>query len=109
MRKKAGLGIILVCAALMPLITAADNTNAQQGKQILRGHIPPDVATAKQLEKLDGNKHLKLAIGLPLHNKQALKELLADIYNPKSPNYRHYLTSQEFIDRYAATEQEYGK
>ncbi len=107
MRIKAVFGIILAGVVLIPLRAAADNATVLQEKQILHGHIPPDVASAKQLEKLDGKKRLKLVIGLPLHDKQALKEFLAGVSNPKSPNYRHYLTSQEFIDKYCETREEY--
>jgi subtilase family serine protease len=109
MWKTAVFGILLVCTVLMPLRVIADNIAAPAGKQKLRGHIPPEVASARRFEKLGRNKRLRLAIGLPLHNRQELKALLADLYDPKSPNYRHYLTSGEFTGKFGPTEEEYGR
>jgi subtilase family serine protease len=101
--------IILVCSAFITVSSAAGNAAVPGARQKLYGHIPPDCASSKKLEKIDGNKRLKLAIGLPLHNRQALKVFLADITNPKSPNYRHYLSSQQFIDMYSPTQEEYDR
>jgi subtilase family serine protease len=109
MRRKALFVVFLAFAMLMPFVSSADNNGSSAGKQQLRNHIPGDVATSKQLERLDGKTKITLAVGLPLHNRDALKAFLADISNPKSKNYRHYLTSQQFIDRYAPTQEEYAK
>ena len=45
-------------------------------------------------------------LGLPLHNPDALSALLQQLYDPASPNYRHYLTPGQFTERFGPTEQE---
>ena len=50
---------------------------------------------------------MNLAIGLPLHNRQALTELLDRIYSAQNPEYHHYLTVEEFTRQFGPTEQEY--
>ena len=51
---------------------------------------------------------LNLAIGLPLRNQEALERLLREVSDPESPNYRKYLTSEQFVERFGPTEGDYG-
>jgi hypothetical protein len=50
---------------------------------------------------------LNLAIGLPLRNQQELDTLLQQLYDPASPNYRRYLTPEEFTQRFGPAEKDY--
>jgi uncharacterized repeat protein (TIGR03803 family) len=50
---------------------------------------------------------LNLAIGLPLRNQEALTNRLRQIYDPASPNYRHYLTPEQFTEQFGPTEKDY--
>jgi uncharacterized repeat protein (TIGR01451 family) len=63
-------------------------------------HLPP-------VSQLSGSTNLHLAIGLPLRNKEELNNLLQQIYNPASPDYRRYLTPEQFTERFGPTEQDY--
>jgi len=51
---------------------------------------------------------MRLAIGLPLRDAAALTNLLREIYDPKSPQYRHYLTPAEFTARFGPTPEDYA-
>jgi len=44
---------------------------------------------------------------LPLRNPEVLAGLLDDLYDPASPQYRHYLTPEEFTASFGPTEQDY--
>src|ERR1700722_16980021 len=50
---------------------------------------------------------MHLAIGLPLRNENALDDLLGQIYDPTSPNYRPYLTRDQFTTQFGPTETDY--
>ena len=50
---------------------------------------------------------MNLAIGLPLRNQQELDTLLQQLYDPASPNYRRYLTPEQFTERFGPTETDY--
>ena len=63
-------------------------------------HLPP-------VSQLSGSTNLYLAIGLPLRNKEELNNVLQQIYNPASPDYRRYLTPEQFTERFGPTEQDY--
>jgi len=46
-------------------------------------------------------------IGLTLRNQSALTNLLEELYNPASPNFRKFLTPDQFIERFGPTESDY--
>jgi len=50
---------------------------------------------------------MNLAIGLPLRNQSELASLVQQIADPASPNYRHYLTPEQFAERFGPTEADY--
>ena len=76
-------------------------------RNTLSGHVPAVVSTLTATGPLDPATTLHLAIGLPVRNQAALDSLLAQIADPASPNYRHYLTPEEFTAQFGPTEQDY--
>ena len=80
---------------------------AAGGRQFLRGHVPAVVAGLQPIGRLAATSRLNLAIGLPLRNQQALTQLLQQLSDPAHPNYRHYLTPEEFTAKFGPTEQDY--
>jgi uncharacterized repeat protein (TIGR01451 family) len=97
-----GLGTVLSGVTLFSSLAA--NTMVA-----LHGHVPSIVARAKLQAQgqVDSEQVMTLSIGLPLRNRPALSNLLAQIYDPKSANYSHYLTPQEFTEHFGPTEQDY--
>jgi uncharacterized repeat protein (TIGR03803 family) len=78
-------------------------------REALRGHVPEAVALLglRPVGRLPATHRLSLAIGLPLRNTNALNKLLRDIYDPASPQFRRYLTPEEFTERFGPTRPEY--
>ena len=76
-------------------------------RQHLRGHVPEAVSHLQPTGRLSATRHLNLAIGLPLRNEAALNDLLQQIYDPASPNFRQYLTPEQFAEMFGPTEEEY--
>ncbi|MGD0571718.1 MAG: protease pro-enzyme activation domain-containing protein [Sedimentisphaerales bacterium] len=77
------------------------------GTQRMHGHVPAVVTRLQPVSNLSGSERLRLAIGLPLRNQTVLTELLQRIYDPASPDYRHYLTPEQFTEMFGPTEQDY--
>jgi xanthomonalisin len=77
--------------------------------KLLSAHVPAAVAqhVAKLLGAADPGARMKLAVALPLRAEAALDAVLRDIYDPTSPNYRHYLSVAEFTARFGPTEADY--
>ena len=75
--------------------------------RVIKGHVPRAVANLPPIGVLETSKRIDLAIGLPLHNREALTNLLEQLYDPASPIYHKYLTPQQFAERFGPTEHEY--
>jgi len=102
MIRAIGLGSALMCAGLLS-VHAADSALLKK----LRGHVPAVVSQLKAKGVLPSNQTLDLAIGLPLHNCEELTNLLNQIYDPSSPNYHHYLTPEQFTEKFGPTKEDY--
>jgi Pro-kumamolisin, activation domain/Viral BACON domain/Carbohydrate binding domain len=74
----------------------------------LRDHVPPMLEKMTPLGDLPATNELRLAIGLPLRDPAGLNQFLADVYNPASPNFRKFLTSDEFTTRFGPTAKDYA-
>jgi subtilase family serine protease len=82
-------------------------TTGAQAQQVLKGHVPKNTRRLTPLHRLDSAAHLDLAIGLPLRNREQLTNLLEDIYRPGSPNFRHFLSTDEFTSSFGPSQQDY--
>jgi subtilase family serine protease len=93
--------------ALISIQTPAQSLPA---RQVLEGHVPPALARLhlQPIDKLSTTNRLNLAIGLPLRNQNSIDELLAKIYDPASPNFRHYLTPDQFAEQFGPAEADYA-
>jgi subtilase family serine protease len=80
-----------------------------QNQPVLSRHLPSSVASGRAQSQgaVDPAEHLQLALSLPLRNETELDATLADIYNPSSPNFHHFLTPEEFTVRFGATQVDY--
>jgi uncharacterized repeat protein (TIGR03803 family) len=74
---------------------------------MLVGHIPAEAAGLEPIGRLPGSNRLNLAIGLQLRNPEGLTVLLQQIYDPAHPQYRHYLTPDQFAERFGPTPEDY--
>ena len=92
------------CALLNPSLMASANA-AQE--QVLTGHVPRAAATLQPIGRLDPSSRLDLALGLPLRNPEQLTNLLQQIYQPASTNFRRYLTPDQFTAAYGPMEGDY--
>ena len=99
---------IFIAAVLLvaPVILSAPVSGAVQ-RQVVVGHVPKITKKLPSLDRLDTNYHMELAIGLPLRNREQLTNLLDDIYNPASPNFRHFLKPDEFAAAFAPSVEDY--
>jgi len=98
--------VVLWLGAAMALGLFAQLAHAQQ-RRTLSGHVPPAATQLQPVDRLPGSTRLNLAIGLPLRNQEGLTKLLQQIYDPSSPQYRHYLTPEQFTEKFGPTEQDY--
>ncbi|MGO8720612.1 MAG: protease pro-enzyme activation domain-containing protein [Acidobacteriaceae bacterium] len=101
-----------ICFAVVfiAMLLACPSTFAQVGLRFLpTRHVRPVVANAeaKLVGSLPDTQQMQLAILLPLRNQAALTNLLGRLYDPSSPDYRHFLSVAQFTAQFGPTAGDY--
>ena len=82
---------------------------AQQSSQALHNHVHREVTTgqAPLVASLPPQQRMNLSIVLPLRNQAELASLLHRLYDPSSPDFRQFLSVDQFTERFGPTVQDY--
>jgi kumamolisin len=83
---------------------------APKGAQPIPGELAPPIASGDVplVGPLPGNTPVHLMIGLPIQNQPALDTLIQQLYDPKSPQYRKFLTPDQFGASFGVSPYAYG-
>src|SRR6185312_9275061 len=100
------LRIVTVLGAAVAATLAA--ANSQAGALMTR-HMREEVriGAAQPMAQMEARHVMRLNIVLPLNDPAALDSFLADIYNPASPNFHHFLTVSEFTEKFGPTQEDF--
>jgi len=103
MRKSSAILIALVAMlAIVSVVSQAQST-------LMTRHVRDAVVNgmAPSVGRLPGNQTMRLDIVLALRHAPELENFLEDIYDPTSPNYRHFVTPKEFTARFGPSREDY--
>ena len=97
--------VSILSAAVAATLAAA---NAEAGAVMTR-HMRDEVriGAAQPMAQMEAGQTMNLDLVLPLSNPAGLDAFLADVYNPDSPNFHHFLTVPEFTAQFGPTQQDY--
>lgn len=103
MVRRTGLFLLTIVAIVSTLTI---NSHAQS---VLTRHVREVTRNneAQPIGHLPSDQVLTLDVVLPLRNQEGLDSFLADVYDPASPSYRHFLTVPEFTQRFGPTQAHY--
>ena len=76
------------------------------GQPVFR-HLPEAVAASEAVGSVSASQRMSLSVGLPVRNAAELDSLIHDLFDPSSPNFRHYLTPEQFTERFGPSEADY--
>lgn len=79
------------------------------GQKVLKGHVPAAAREQAALGDLPGATRMDLAIGLAVPRQRELTNFIAQLYDPASPLFHHYLTPAEFAERFAPSQADYDR
>ncbi|HXE32564.1 MAG TPA: S53 family peptidase [Verrucomicrobiae bacterium] len=108
MRKRGRAGpAVLICFVALCFFSIP--AAAQKRFQALHKHVRPAVTNgqAARIGPMVKSQRMTLAIILPLRNQSELTNLLKQLNDPSSPNYRHFLTVAQFTEQFGPTKQDY--
>ncbi len=95
-----GLAFLLLGSAVAHLESVSAD---MQPRVALSTQMLPLLKHAQKLQPARAEQKLALSIGLHLRDAGRAQALLRDVSNPKSPNYRHYLSPAQFKAAFAPT------
>jgi uncharacterized membrane protein len=91
------------------LILAGTSASHSQQLQTLRSHVRTEVSdhSAALVGYMPSDQQIRATLVLPLRNTDALTSLLSRLYNPSSPDYRHFLTTEQFTEQFGPTTEDF--
>ncbi len=90
---------VIACAAASALAVAVPALGAAPAT--VGGNVAGWVQSAPKLGAAPDDRPVTIAVHLKLTHAAQLKTLVADVSSPASPHYGHYLTAQQFAQRFA--------
>jgi len=101
----AALATIGVLAALCVWLTDVGLNALRPGDDVsLTGNTPSVIYRARYVSHADPLRSVRVVVGLKQRNQEALTQLLKAQQDPSSPEFRHYLTADEFRQRFGPTQ-----
>lgn len=94
------------CATVLSLIACAALPLSAATGQLVANTTPKYVSTAKNLGPTDPSTTIDVSIWLNLHNRSTLDTLAGQLYDPSSPNYRHWLKPSDITANFAPSARE---
>jgi subtilase family serine protease len=105
-RVRTGPALLLCLAALCFFSIPGA---ARKRFQLMHKHVRPVVTNgqAARVGPMSTRQRMRLAIMLPLRNQSELTKLLRRLYDPSSPDYRHFLSVAQFTQQFGPAKQDY--
>lgn len=85
--------VIVICASLPAAAAGA----------FVQHNTPSYVTTAKNLGPVDASQTIEVSLWLNPHNQAGLDDLAKDLYDPTSPNFRHFLKPAQIAEQFGPT------
>jgi subtilase family serine protease len=84
-------------------------TTTSYAESVMTRHMRDEVrnGAAQPAAQMSKSQTMSLDLVLPLRDPAGLSAFLADIYNPASPNFHHFLTVSEFTAKFGPTQADY--
>jgi kumamolisin len=82
---------------------------SRTGMVVLSGNTPPVLSSATFVSHSNPTQDIEVVIGLNLRDEAALDALLAEQNDPKSPNFRKFITAADFKTRFSPQQADVDK
>ncbi|MGA2191018.1 MAG: protease pro-enzyme activation domain-containing protein, partial [Steroidobacteraceae bacterium] len=102
LRVSSSLFLAILACAFMLTEARAQSVSTVHMRAVVRD------AVVREVGRLPATQVLSLDVVLNVRDRAALDAFVADVADPLSFYYRHYLSVQEFTDRFGPTESDYA-
>src|SRR5207248_1927543 len=99
--RKLVISLVAVALIGLSILSISLVVQARQNQRIvLSGQTVPLLKHAHLIGTASAQQKLDLSVGLQLRNQQELENLLSNMYNPRSSEYHHFLSTQMFANEF---------
>ena len=98
-----GLTVVLACATAFGVATTSSAVAAGAGREKLPGHLGLVPPGATLVGPAPTSTALPLTVTLKPRDPSALASEAQEVSDPKSPDYRHFLTPEQFAEEFGPT------
>ena len=97
---------LLAVIAMVLIVGFVSQAHAQS---LMTRHVREVTLTgqAPAVGRLPANQVMRLVLALPLRNQETLDNFLQELYDPSSSSYRHFLTVEQFTERFGPSQEDY--
>ena len=101
--------LAIVAAALFALSAVSTPSAFAKAQPLLTTHVVAATTNGQAVfvGKLPANQSLHFDVVLALRDAAGLDNFLQEVYNPSSPNYRQFLTVEQFTQMFGPTQADY--
>jgi subtilase family serine protease len=100
-----------VCGLALSAVLALASIASAAPQPLLTRHTRGEVVNGEvqSVGRMPATQTMKFDIVLALRHAPELENFLADVYDPSSRNYRHFLTPTEFTARFGASREDWNE
>lgn len=95
--------LLILGASLVYFVGVYAKANSGDTPVPLSGHTVPLIQKAQLVHAADNSLPLRLSVGMQVRNRSQLQSLVHAFYDPRSPSYHHFFTSQQFAQSFGPT------
>jgi uncharacterized membrane protein len=108
-RSSGRASLFLFWIAVLAVTLGIPSAVRAQQLQVLQNHVRAEVLNhrAALAGVMPPDQQIHASIVLPLRNSAALTSLLGRLYDPSSPDYRHFLSVAQFTDQFGPTNDDF--
>jgi len=104
---KHSVALLTTAAALLLMFAASTPAALAQPQSLLTHHVPDAVVNGQApfVGRLPATQSLRFDIVMGVRDEAGLDNFLQEVYNPSSPNYRQFLTVEQFTQMFGPSQQ----
>ncbi len=93
---------LLTLVALVSFVSTASHAGT-----VMTHHAREVINRVPMVGHLPENQSMRLVLTLPIRDQAGLDAFLKDVYDKNSPNFRHFLTVEQFTEKFGPTKEDY--
>ena len=105
-RRRIATTVVLIATLVAAASLTVSPAAAAEPLAQLGSNVAPGLSHSDRVAGLDANQQVDVQLALNLRDQAGLQDLITRVSTPGSQDYGHYLSAQQFADRFGPTQQQ---